>query len=199
VDVVIIERDLRRCHELAAELHDALVLHGDGTSRALLVEEDIEEVDAFLALTHTDEVNIMAGLLAKGLGVERTIVLVHRADYLATAVDVGLGVAISPRRSTAEHILTYVRSEHVHRVVQVENGRAEILEIHVPERSRAVGRSLMYIGFPKSAIIGCIVRGSKVFIPRGTDEIQGGDTVVVFTLPEVTQEVLRLFRDPKGG
>lgn len=198
VNVVIIEKDLQRCHELAAELRNALVLHGDGTDRALLLEEDIEAVDAFLALTHADEVNILAGLLARGLGVARTLVLVHRGDYLRTAAEVGLDVAVSPRRSTAEYILTHVRSEHVHRVVQVENGRAEILEIHVPERSRAVGRSLMYIEFPQGAIIGCIVRGDSVFIPRGTDEIQPGDTVVVFTLPGVTQEVLRMFRDPKG-
>ncbi len=199
VDVVIIEKDLKRCHQLAADLRDALVLHGDGTNRALLLEEDIESVDGLMALTHFDEVNIMAGLLARGLGVGRVIVLVHRGDYLGTAHDVGLDVAISPRRSTAEYILTHVRSEHVHRVVQVENGRAEILEIHVPERSRAVGRSLMYIDFPQGAIIGCVVRGTEVFIPRGTDEIQPGDTVVVFTLPEVTQEVLRMFRDPKAG
>ena len=199
VDVVIIEKDLDRCHHLASRLRSSLILHGDGTNRALLLEEDIDAVDGFLAVTQADEVNIMAGLLAKGLGVRQISVLVHRGDYLQAAADVGLDIAISPRRSTAEYILTHVRSENVHRVVQVENGRAEILEIRVPERCRAVGRTLMYVDFPKGAVIGCVVRDNRVFVPRGTDELVAGDVVIVFTLPEVALEAMRMFRDPALG
>jgi trk system potassium uptake protein TrkA len=138
----------------------------------------------------------MAALLARSLDVPRTIALVHRVDFQQAAAAVGLDVAISPRRSTAEYILSHVRSEQVSRVVEVENGRAEILELHVPERARVVGRSLMYIDFPDGCIIGCIVRGDRVFIPSGTDEILPDDTVVMFTVPEVSQAVLRMFRDP---
>ena len=193
----VIEIDLARCKQLAVSLEDTLVIHGDGTNRSLLIEEEIGACDSFVALTHADEVNIMAALLARSLDVPRTIALVHRVDFQQAAAAVGLDVAISPRRSTAEYILSHVRSEQVSRVVEVENGRAEILELHVPERARVLGRSLMYVDFPAGCIIGCIVRDGRVFIPSGTDEIVPEDTVVLFTKPEVSQDVLRMFRDPK--
>ena len=197
VPCTLIESSLDRCKQLAVSLKDALVIHGDGTDRSLLVDEEIETCDSFVALTHTDEVNIMAALLARSLDVQRTIALVHRVDFQQAAAAVGLDVAISPRRSTAEYILSHVRSEQVSRVIEVENGRAEILELHVPERARVLGRSLMYVDFPAGCIIGCIVRGDRVFIPSGTDEIMTDDTVVVFTHPELSQDVLRMFSDPK--
>ena len=197
VQVVVIEKNVARCRHLSVALKDGLVIHGDGTNRSLLVDEEIESCDSFVALTHEDEVNIMAALLARSLDVPRTIALVHRVDYQQAAAAVGLDVAISPRRSTAEYILTHVRSKQVGRVVEVENGRAEILELQVPDRARVVGRSLMYIEFPAGSIIGCVVRKGRVFIPSGTDELLPGDTVVVFTTPDVSQDVLRMFRDPK--
>jgi trk system potassium uptake protein len=198
IDVTIVEKRMERCRELAAELKDALILHGDGTDRNLLIEEEVGSADAFLALTREDEVNVMASLLARGLGARRSIALIHRGDYLGAARDVGLDVAISPRRSAANHILAHVRSGEVRQVVRVEDGRGEILEINVPDRARVLGRSLMYIDFPRGAIIGCVVRDDRVFIPGGTDEMLPGDTVVVFTLPKVRDEVLRLFRNPKA-
>jgi trk system potassium uptake protein TrkA len=193
---VIIEKEIERCRELSVALKETLVLHGDGTSRGLLVEEEVGNFDAFLALTQGDETNIMACLLAKGLGVNRSIALVRRGDYLTAARDVGLDVAVSPRRSTASYILAHVRSDEVSRVVSVENGMGEILEIQVPGRARVLERSLMYVEIPRGAQIACIVRDREVFVPRGTDQIVPGDVVVLFTLPEVREDVLRLFRDP---
>ena len=197
VELAIIEKDMGRCRELAAELKDALVLCGDGTNRGTLVEEEVDGVDAFLALTHSDEVNIMASLLAKGQGARRAMALIHRGDYLSAAQGVGVDVAVSPRRSVANYILAQVRSKQVYRVVQVEGGKAEILEVHVPGRARVLGRTLMYVEVPRGSLIACIVRENGVFVPRGTDEVLPGDVVVVFTVPEVREEVLRLFRDPK--
>ena len=197
VQVTIVEKSLDRCRELATHLEDALVLHGDGTDRDLLIEEEAGEADAFVALTREDEVNVMACLLARGLGSRRSIALIHRGDYLGAARDVGLDVAISPRRSAANHILAHVRSGEVRRVVRVEDGQGEILEITVPDRARVLGRSLMYIDFPKGAIIGCVVRKDRVFVPGGTDEILPGDAVVVFALPAARDEVLTLFRKPR--
>lgn len=197
IELSIIEKDMSRCRELAGHLEETLVLCGDGTNRGTLVEEEVGEVDAFLALTNSDEVNIMACLLAKGLGARRAMALIHRGDYLSAAQGVGVDVAVSPRRSAANYILAQVRSKQVYRVVQVEHGKAEILEVHVPGRARVLGRTLMYVDLPRGALITCIVREREVFVPRGTDEVLPGDVVVVFTVPEVREEVLRLFRDPK--
>jgi len=197
IELAIIEKDKSRCRELAGHLKEALVLCGDGTNRGLLVEEEVGGVDAFLALTDSDEVNIIASLLAKALGARRAMALIHRGDYLSAAQGVGVDVAISPRRSAANYILAQVRAKQVYRVVQVEQGKAEILEVHVPGRARVLGRTLMYVEVPRGALIACIVREREVFVPRGTDEVLSGDVVVVFTIPEVREEVLRLFRDPK--
>ena len=196
IRVVLIEKDLARCRQLAEELHETLVIHGDGTNRSLLLEEEAESCDAFLGLTGEDEVNIMSCLLAKGLGVDQSIALVHRGDYLPAARDVGLDVCVSPRRSAANFILASVRSGSVHKVVQVEDGKAEILELHVPGRARVLGRSLKYIDFPKGSLIGAVVREGAVFVPSGTDEIQSGDKVIVFTTPDARTSVVRMFKDP---
>ncbi len=199
IQTVVVEKDKARCRQLASELKEALILHGDGTNRGLLIEEEVGTCDAFLALTRRDEVNIMASLLAKGLHVRRTIALIHRGDYMQAARDVGIDVAVSPRRSAANYILAHVRSFNVNRVVQVEDGKGEILEIHVPPEARILGRTLMYVDFPEGSRIGCVVRGPKVFVPRGTDEILEEDIVIAFTLPEVRNDVLRLFRNPRSG
>ena len=199
VQVIVIEKDLDRCRHLADVLHHALIIHGDGTNRSLLVEEEVEACDAFVSLTKSDEINIMSCLLAQGLAPEvKTISLVHRGDYLPAARAVGLAVAVSPRRSAANFILGSVHAGHVHRVVQVEEGKGEILELHVPDRARVLGRDLRYIDFPKGSLVAVIVRGGKVFIPSGSDHIEPDDQVVVFTKPDVRDEVVRLFRDPSS-
>ena len=130
---------------------------------------------------------------AVGLQQDKTPGHIERLARLGVGVD----VAVSPRRSAANYILAQVRSGQVTRVVQVEQGKAEILEVHVPSRARVLGRTLMYVDLPRGALIACIVRERSVFVPRGTDEVLSGDVVVVFTVPDVREEVLRLFRDPK--
>jgi len=194
IECELIERDLQRCTELSQELHDVVVLHGDATDTNLLKQERVDRCDLFLALTHEDETNIMASLLAKQRGAPRAVALMRRGDYAHLCPEIGIDVAVSPRHIAANTILEFVRSEQIRAVQQLEDGRAEILEFLAPDNCPIVGRALMSLNFPEGAIIGVIVRDGKVFVPGGHDEVQGGDSVIVFALPQVRKRVERLFQ-----
>jgi trk system potassium uptake protein TrkA len=109
VDCTILERDRRRCLELAEELPGALILHGDARDPELLEMEGVEGVDGFVALTGNDSVNMLSGLLAKTMGARKVVTLIHRPDYIPLVTRIGIDAAVSPRLSAANAILRYVR------------------------------------------------------------------------------------------
>ena len=178
---VIIEQDPARCSWLADRLSRSVVLQGDGTDLDLLRSEDVGRADALLALTGADEVNLVTSLLAKAEGAGRSLALIHREGYGPTAQLAGLDVAVSPRIVAAEAILTHVREEQVASVAVLENGQGEVLEFLLDRHCRALGRPLMYVDFPRGALVAVVVRGDRVFSPRGTDQLQEGDRVLVAT------------------
>ncbi len=193
VDCTILDIDRKRCAELAEALPKALVLHGDATDMELLEMEGIEGIDGFVAYTPRDETNMLASLLAKTQGARKVISLIHRFDYVPLVSRVGIDAAVSPRLSTVNAILRYVRRGNVASVATLKGVDAEAIEFDVRRDARVVGRRIMDVDFPRGSIVGAILRDSQVITPRGRDEIQVGDRVVIFALPEAINEIERLF------
>ena len=193
VDCTILDIDRKRCAELADMLPKALVLHADATDMELLEMEGIEGIDGFVALTPRDETNMLASLLAKTQGARKVISLIHRFDYVPLVSRVGIDAAVSPRLSTVNAILRYVRRGNVASVATLKGIDAEAIEFDVRRRARVVGRAIQDISFPRGAVVGGILRNSKVIMPRGRDEIQPGDRVVIFALPDAIGEIEKLF------
>lgn len=193
-ECLLIERDRKRAERLAADLPDTVVLHGDGTDSALLEEEHIADHDLFCAVTELDEVNLMAALMAKRLGVPRTVSLVHRPDYLDIYRTLGIDVALSPRLAASDHILRHVRRGELKALTVLEEGQADVLEFLAAEGSRVAGLALQRLNLPRGCIIGAIVKGDQVIVPRGSDVIEPGDAVVVLTTRAARSAVERLFR-----
>ncbi len=196
ISVKLFEEDRDRCEQLSRELNRTMVMHGSGTDLALLKEERIFNMDAFVAVSGEDETNLLAGLLAKELGVPKSIVLVHRPDYMPVYERLGVNAAISPREITAKYILKYVRSGDVSAISLIEDDKAEILEILVGKDSPIDGISLIeapHIGFPRGAIVGAIVKKGEVEIPHGETIMENGDTVIVFALPKVVKQIEKVF------
>jgi len=192
---IIIERNAERAEFVSSELSNSLVLCGDATDLNILKAEHIEDADAFIATTHEDEVNLMACLMAKDMGARRQVAIMHRSEAIAMCRRLGVEATVSPRRAAAEHIL---RQTHVGSIVSIAlivDGAAEILEVEVPRTCRALGRDLMYLRFPEGALVGTVVRGDRVFVPRGTDSLQPGDTVLVLATREARTAVEDIFRD----
>ena len=194
VDVKLIERDIRRCEKISGILSKTIVIHGDGTDQATLEEENVEGVDAFLALTNDDEDNIIASLLARRLGAKKVVALINRLNYLPMVQRLGINTSVSPRLATVDRILQFVRKGHVLSVTTFGVEEAEAIELIATEGSKYVGPKLRDLRFPREAIVGAIARpDGEVIVPRGNASIQAGDRVIFFTLESVVPKLESAF------
>ena len=194
VNVRLIERDIRRCEKISSILSKTIVVHGDGTDQATLEEENVDGVDAFLALTNDDEDNIIASLLARRLGAKKVVALINRLNYLPMVQRLGINTSVSPRLATVDRILQFVRKGHVLSVTTFGVEEAEAIELIATEGSKYVGPKLCDLHFPREAIVGAIARpGGEVIVPRGNASIQAGDRVIFFTLESVVPRLESAF------
>ena len=193
VEVTILDRDRRRCLELAENLPRSLVLHADATDLELLEMEGVAGIDGYVSATGNDETNLLSSLLAKTAGAQKVVSLVHKFEYLRLVPRVGIDASVSPRMATVNAILRYVRRGRVMTVASLTGIEAEAIEFRVDEGSPAAGKQLKDLHFPKGAVVGTIVRGEEVVVPRGEDRITVGDEVIVFGLPEAIPDIEAMF------
>jgi trk system potassium uptake protein TrkA len=193
VECTILDHDRRRCLELAEALPRSLVLHADATDLELLEMEGVSGIDGFVAATGHDETNLLASLLAKSVGAHKVVSLIEKFDYLPLVPRVGLDAAVSPRMSAVNAILRYVRRGRVMTVATLKGIEAEAIEFRVGDDSPIANRLIVELSFPAGAVIGTIIRGDAIIIPRGTDHVLAGDEVIVFALPEALPEVEKFF------
>ncbi|NQY48096.1 MAG: Trk system potassium transporter TrkA [Colwellia sp.] len=181
--VKLIERSQKRAEQLTSELNDTLVFHGDSSDQELLMEENIDQFDIFIAVTNDDEANIMSSLLAKRLGVRKTMVLIQRDAYIDLVHGSTIDIAISPQQATISALLTHVRRGAIDNVYSLRGGAAEAIEIVAKgdeKSSKVVGRAIKNIKLPPGATIGAVVRGSEVLIAHSNTLIHEEDHVILF-------------------
>ena len=181
--VKVLDTNPQRCEELAEILDDSVVLNMSGTDKDLLLEENIEQCDAFCAVTNDDEVNIMSSLLAKRLGCRQVISLISKPAYVDLVQGVEIDIAISPRQATTSSLLSHVRRGDVVQVHSLRRGAAEALEAiaHGDEKSsKVVGRAIRDIALPAGTSIGAIVRGEEVLIGHDDVVVESEDHVILF-------------------
>ena len=193
IEATIIERDRKRCLELAEALPKALVLNGDATDLELLELEGVAGMDGFLAATTSDDTNILASLIAKQAGAKKVVSLINEFDYLPLAPKVGIDAAVSPRISAVNAILRYVRRGRVTSVATLKGIDAETIQFTVTNDSQVAGKALRDLALPKGSLIGSIIRGDDLIVPRGDSVIQPGDEVIVFALPDAISEIEQAF------
>jgi trk system potassium uptake protein TrkA len=196
--VKVLEKDPERCEELAEALSHAVVLNIDATDRELLLEENIEQCDAFCAVTDDDEVNIMSSLLAKKLGARQVMTLISKPAYVDLVQGQDIDIAISPQQATTSSLLTHVRKADVVRVHSLRRGAAEAIEAiaHGDEKSsKVVGRALQDIDLPTGTSIGAIVRDGEVLIGHDDVVVESDDHVILFLVDKrQVPAVERLFQ-----
>jgi trk system potassium uptake protein TrkA len=195
--VMLVEKTRERAEELATELEKVTVVHGDGTNLELLEEEEVGTYDLFAAVTPHDEVNLMAALLAQRVGVPRTACVVQRGDYMDIYRKLGIDIALSPRLVASDHILRFARTTQIQSLTVLDGGKAEVLELSASRGSRVLGVPLKRMNLPRGSLLGAIVHGDQVIIPRGDDVVHQGDTVVVLATAAARPTIERLFR-PKA-
>lgn len=195
-DVTIIERDPARGEMIAGRLRHSLVLTGDGTDLELLESEDIGRSDVLVSVIDNDERNLFASLLGRQLGVRRIITRVGRRANLRLFERVGIDVAISARAAAVAFVLHQIQGGATQLLALVEQGAGRILELDVPDGYTP--RSLRDLAPPLNSIVGAIVRGSQAIVPRGTDRIEAGDRLIVFTTHEAADRVRNYFTTVKA-
>lgn len=192
-NVKLVEKDKDVAFELADHLPDALVINGDGRNVELLEEENIANMDAFIAVTGDSETNIMSCIVAKSKGVKKTVALVENMDYYQISESIGIDTLINKKLLAANNIFRYIRKGEVVAMTKLNNMNAELLEFVVKSRSKITNKVIKDLDFPRSAIMGGVIRNGKGFIPLGDFRVQEGDRVVVCCLPKAITAVERLF------
>ena len=193
--IKILENNKERCIELSERLPDNIqIANGDGRNSDFLMDEGIKDYDAFVALTDSDETNILSCVAARKFGVERTIAEVENIEYIHLAEDMGVDTVINKKLITAGRIFRFTLSGKARLVRYISGTSAEILEYTVAGNSKITKGPLKDLDFPKDAIIGGVIRGSDSFIAVGDTIIEAYDRVVVFAKSEAVRDVDAFFK-----
>ncbi|MDT0691028.1 Trk system potassium transporter TrkA [Salegentibacter sp. F188] len=191
--VKLVEHNKEKAYDLADELPNTLIIHGDGRNVELLEEENIHDMDAFIAVTGNSETNIMSCLVAKSKSVKKTISLVENMDYFQLSHSIGIDTLINKKLLAANNIFRYIRKGEVVAMTKLNNMNAELLEFIVKPNSEVSDKKIKDIEFPRSAIIGGIIRNGEGIIALGEFLIKSGDRIVVCCLPRSIGKVEKLF------
>ena len=192
-NVKLLEENKDRAFEIADELPNVLVIKSDGRNADLLDEENISEMDAVIAVAANSETNIMSCLVAKSKGVKKSIALVENMDYFELSHSIGIDTLINKKLLAANSIFRYIRKGEVVAMTKLSNMNAELLEFEVKAKSQICNKIIKNIDFPRSAIIGGVIRDGVGLIALGDFKIQEGDRVVVCSLLKSIKGVEKLF------
>lgn len=183
--VKLIERDERRAQRASEILDHTTVLKGDAADDTLLREENIDSIDAFLAVTNAEEANILSGMLAKQLGARKALALINRTAYAGLVENSDIDVALSPQQVTIGALLTYIRRGDVLNVHPLRAGAGEAIEAvaHGSDgKSAVVGRRVDAVALPPGTTIGAIVRGDEVLMAHDDIIIENEDHIILFVI-----------------
>ncbi|NQW10912.1 MAG: Trk system potassium transporter TrkA [Alphaproteobacteria bacterium] len=193
VNAKIIEYNRERARFIAQALNDTMVLNGDALDLDILEEANIAQTETFVAVSNDDEVNILSSLLAKRSGCQRTVTLINASTYASLITQLGIDTVVNPRAITVSSILQHVRRGRIRSVYSVREDFGEVIEAEALETSVLVGKPLKNAKLPDGVIVGAIVRGETVIMPRGDTVIEAKDRVVVFATYAAVKKVEKLF------
>lgn len=197
--VKLIEDDIANAEELAEFLPRVTVIHGNGTQHDLLIEEGIEAMDAFVALTDIDEENMIVSMFAKKKKVKKTVTKIKSADLYGMLDELGINNNVSPNQIVASRIISYIRAlansrgSNVLTLYQLVNNQVEALEFSAKKQERIYDKPMRQLKIKENCLIACIIRKNKVIIPNGDSEIKLGDNVVVVTTHKNFDDLIDVF------
>jgi len=190
--VKLIDQDRTRCKEAATGLDRVVVIRGDGTDRELLREENAGDMDLLISVTGDEESNVLISLLGKDLGAKKTITRVSKLSYMPVVSALGLDTVINPRMTAVREILHYIRKGRIISVAPLREEQAEAMEAEALETSDIVNVPLSKVRFPRGAIVGAVIRGEEIIIPRGSTVIRPRDRLIIFASQKVIPQLEKL-------
>lgn len=182
VAVKLIEIDRDRCEWLSARLDGVLILHGDATDMNLLQDEDIADMDAFVAVTGFDEENLLLSLTAKQMSIKDVVAKVSRNSYAPLMETLGVSMIINPVDMCASNILRHIQKDDIIIFSQIIQGQAEFVEVWAEAGMPLTEDTLLQLDIPEGVLIAAIRRGKDLIIPRGSTQVAPGDRVIILSL-----------------
>ena len=193
-NIKLFEMDPERANQLTDELQKTLVINGDARNINLLESEGVASMDAFVSVTNNSETNILTCLLARRYGVKKTIALVENIDLIEISQSIGIDTIVNKKVATASYILRFTMTAEVISTKCLTSIDAEVFEFKANKGAQITKKPIRKLNFPKHAIIGGVIRDDEGYIARGDMQIQEGDKVVVFALPEAFHGVDKMFK-----
>lgn len=179
-EVRIIEKDYERCKQLSEMFPDAVVINGDISDKDIFEEENLASDDAVVTTTQNEELNILAGLYSKSKGMKRAVALIDKINYITLATNLGIDSCVSPKLSSVDAILKFIRRGDIKNVYTIFEGQAEAIEFTVNAYSMLAGRAVKDLKLPQNCLIVVVQRHRKTYIPGGDFVIEGGDSIIAF-------------------
>ena len=197
--VKLIEANRENAEELAESLPKVTVIHGNGTHHDLLLEEGIEAMDAFVALTNTDEENMVISMFANKMKVRKTITQIKGDDLYGMLDELGINNIVSPKNIVADRIISYIRAmankrgSNVLTLYRLVNNQVEALEFLAKKKDKVYDKPLRDLKIKRDCLVACIIRNNEVIIPGGNDHIEMGDNVIVVTTHKNFDDLTDIF------
>ena len=193
--VKLVDKDRSRCVELSEKLSSSIdIVHGDGRNSDFLYEEGIQQYDVFVALTDSDESNVLSSVVAKKFGVARTVAEIENLEYIRIAEEMGIDSVINKKLITASRIFRFTLSDKARFVKYMAGTNTEVVEYIVAPGAAITKAPLKDLKFPANAIIGGVIRSSESYIAVGDTKIEPYDRVAIFALPESIKEIDKFFK-----
>ncbi|GHU69056.1 hypothetical protein AGMMS49983_22040 [Clostridia bacterium] len=190
VDIKLLEINKEKSYRLAEKVdNNVMVINGDGRNTDLLIQENIKNCDAFIALTDNSETNILACVAAKNFGVPKTIAQVENLDYIQMAEKLDIGSIINKKLIASSHIYRFLLQADVSTVKCLAFANADVAELVARANSKITKKPVKDLRLPKDITLGGRIQGTKVEIITGDTQIEAGDHVLVFCLNTAMRKI----------
>ena len=195
INLKLLSEDYEEAKDMSRRYPNVLVVNGDVRNESIFEEERLNEVDLIITVTENQELNVLSALYAKSIGVERAIASVSKESYISIAQKLGVDATVSPKRSTVDAILKYIRRGRIITLHTLFDGEAEAVEILVSPECNACGKKIKELNMPENSIIAAITRNKEISIPNGDFEMRAGDSVIIIMKKQNVPKVEAIFSD----
>ena len=195
INIKLLSEDYEEAKEISRRYPNVLVINGDVRNESIFEEERLNEVDLIITVTENQELNVLSALYAKSIGVERAVASVSKESYISIAQKLGVDATVSPKRSTVDAILKYIRRGKIITLHTLFDGEAEAVEILVSGDCNACGKQIKELNMPENSIIAAVSRNKEISIPNGNFEIKSGDSVIIIMKKQNVPKVEMIFSD----
>ena len=195
INLKLLSEDYEEAKEISRKYPNVLVINGDVRNESVFEEERLNEVDLIITVTENQELNVLSALYAKSIGVGRAVASVSKESYISIAQKLGVDATVSPKRSTVDAILKYIRRGKIITLHTLFDGEAEAVEILVSPECNACGKKIKELDMPENSIIAAVTRNKEISIPNGDFEIKPGDSVIIIMKKQNVSKVETVFSD----